>query len=75
MTGCGGRGKLTSRFLTCVTEDDKAFVIKQQQLWVWEGQIMSSFWTYFIFQVLVGCLGRDHLYAVGNTDLELSREF
>lgn len=35
---------------------------------------MSSFWTYFIFQVPMRCLGRDNLYAVGNTDLELSRE-
>lgn len=33
---------------------------------------MSSFWTYFIVQVPVRCLERDHLYVVGNKDLELS---
>lgn len=35
--------------------------------------MMSSLWMYFIVQVPVGCLGRDDLYAAGNTDVELCR--
>lgn len=33
---------------------------------------MNSFWTYFIVQVPVRCLERDHFYVVRNKDLELS---
>lgn len=35
---------------------------------------MSSFWTYFIVQVPVGCLGRDDLYAAGKIDVELTQQ-
>lgn len=64
-----GRGKLTSRFLTCEWEDDEAFVIKQQQL------VGGEFsWTYFNSRYWWDVL-EEILYILRNTDLEFSWKF